>query len=106
MLLCLPGLVCGAGSQDTKAPKNSVQSAKHAVQIGEASLLRTYGKGVLAERPFHAKLEKGVWIVSGTTYCQEQLPSPTFYCPPWHWVRIAQEDGRILANGEGHATNQ
>ena len=106
ILFCLPGLISAAGSQDTTAPKHPVQSAKGAVQMGEASLLRKYGKSVLVERPFHAKLEKGVWIVRGTTYCQEQLPSPTFYCPPWHWVRIAKEDGRILAAGEGQATNQ
>jgi hypothetical protein len=106
ILLCVAGLVCAATAQDAKASGKSVQIAKQAVRIGEAALLRKYGRGVLAERPFHAKLEKRVWIVQGTTYCQEQLPSPTFYCPPWHWVRIAQKDGRILATGEGQATNQ
>jgi hypothetical protein len=63
ILLCLPGLVCAAGSQDTQAPKKSVKSAKHALQIGEASLLRTYakkppGRAAISRQTGEARLDR------------------------------------------------
>ena len=76
-----------------------VRSAKQARQIGESALMRKFGKTVQAERPFHAKLTDRVWEVTGTTYCQEQLPRSDFYCPEWHWVRISAQDGHIVASG-------
>ena len=77
-----------------------MRSAKQAREIGESALMRKYGKAVQAERPFNVKVEASVWVVSGTTYCQEHLPSAGFYCPEWHWVRISKKDGHIVAIGE------
>jgi|HubBroStandDraft_1064217.scaffolds.fasta_scaffold319608_1 membrane protein implicated in regulation of membrane protease activity len=94
------GVTTGSDAAQTNAPLVvPVRSAKQARQIGESALVRKYGKAVQTERPFHVKLEGDVWRVTGTTYCQEQLPSSGFYCPESHWVRISTQDGHIVAIG-------
>jgi hypothetical protein len=90
---------CLTWSQDANTGPGPVRSAKQAREIGESALARKYGKAVRAERPFNVKLAGGAWEVSGSTYCQEQLPSDSFYCPEWHWVRISRRDGHIVAIG-------
>jgi hypothetical protein len=104
LLGCALGVAtCLTWSQDASTAAGSVRCAKQAREIGESALVREYGKAVLAERPFSVKLAGGVWAVSGTTYCQEQLPSPSFYCPGWHWVRISKNNGHIVAIGEAQS---
>jgi hypothetical protein len=99
-IACIAVLACLTWAQDANTGPRPVRNAKQAREIAEAALVHKYGKAVRAERPFNVKLEGGVWAVSGTTYCQEQLPSPGFYCPEWHWVRISKKDGHIVAIGE------
>jgi len=52
-------------------PKDGfVPDAKTAVKIAEAVLVPVYGeKQIESERPFKARLEKGIWIVDGALNC-------------------------------------
>lgn len=101
IVLCIGVLACSCVAQDAKPAKaHPVRNQKTAMRIGRAELVRTFGAGILeAERPFTVKLENGIWSVVGTQYCQENLPSPNFYCQGGHWVRISASDGHIIGVG-------
>ena len=78
-----------AMSADYVPARGFVPDADTAVVIAEAVLSPLYGRTqIRQERPFHARLVKGVWIVSGSL-------------PPGRLggvavVRMAKRDGRIL----------
>lgn len=46
-------------------------SEKQALQIAEQKLVKTYGKGVLDQRPFITSLDQDVWTFTGTMHCPE-----------------------------------
>jgi hypothetical protein len=73
-----------------------VPTAEVAAQIAEAVLTPIYGNKVItAERPFHATLEKGVWIVKGTVPCPG-APAGAM-CPGGNAeIWISKGNGQIL----------
>jgi hypothetical protein len=99
LLVCFAALACYGLAQDTAPAKHPVRSVKSAARIGEAELIRVYGKGVLSERPFKVTIDNGVWTVASRRWCQEALPKTGFVCSGGHWVRLSSEDGHILAVG-------
>lgn len=73
-----------------------VPTAEVAAQIAEAVLTPIYGKKVMtAERPFHATLENGVWIVKGSVPCPGAPPGAV--CPGGNAeIWISKSNGQIL----------
>lgn len=73
-----------------------VPTAAVAIQIAEAVLVPVYGSSVVtSERPFHAKLDGGVWIVKGTVPCAGAPPGAV--CPGGNAeIWISKDDGKIL----------
>jgi hypothetical protein len=66
-----------------------VQTAKRAIEIALPVLERTYGAEQIArERPYHAKLRNGVWIVEGSL--------PKNATGGVAIVEVAKADGRVL----------
>jgi hypothetical protein len=56
-----------AGAQTDAPRRDFVPDAETAVRVAEAVLIPIYGKKqVASERPFHARLERDHWIVTGT----------------------------------------
>ena len=76
-------------------PKNGyVPDAKTAIAIAEAVLSPIYEeKQIQSERPFHAVLKNGVWIVSGSL--------PEGYEGGVAEIRIDKRTGRILSHIHG-----
>jgi len=83
---------------ETASPPSQHVNAQRAVNLAEAELMRIYGKSIKAERPFTAKLENGIWTVTGNHSCQEALPARDFWCHGYHWVSLTRE-GRIVSVG-------
>lgn len=53
-------------------PENGVLTTEEsAIKVAETILMNVYGDKVLEERPFKAKLEGNVWIISGTFHCPQ-----------------------------------
>lgn len=73
-----------------------VPTAEVAIQIAEAVLVPVYGSSaVTSERPFHATLDRGVWIVKGTVPCAGAPPGAV--CPGGNAeIWISKDNGRIL----------
>ena len=74
--------------RDNYKPKDGyVPNQETALKIAEAIWLPVYGEKIYENKPFTARLEKGVWIVEGTVY--------TTYGGGPH-IEIRKEDCRIL----------
>jgi hypothetical protein len=73
---CVVLLACYSFGQGVKPANGFVPDAATATRIAEAVLIPIFGKDVTADRPFSAKLNDGVWTVTGTLHCQENLPGP------------------------------
>jgi NTF2 fold immunity protein len=80
-------------------PKDGyVPTEQVAINIAEAVLVPIVGPEVVSrERPFHAQLERGVWVVSGTAESAKVIGNTV------HWVtggpcevRISKTTGEIL----------
>jgi hypothetical protein len=73
-----------------------VPTADVAIQIAEAVLTPVYGSSVVtSERPFHATLDRGVWIVKGTVPCAGVRPGGV--CPGGNAeIWISKDNGQIL----------
>ena len=71
-----------------------VPDEKTAIKIAEAVLAPVYGeKQIASERPFKARLEKGVWTVDGTLNCG----APPSECDVGTAVvKISKASGEIL----------
>ena len=83
--------------KDGFVPKEGfVPTPEVALQIAEAVLTPVYGKKIVtAERPFHATLEKGVWIVKGTVPCSGAPIGAV--CPGGNAeIWISKNNGQIL----------
>jgi len=76
-----------------------VPDSATAVKIAEAVLVPVYGKKKIdSEEPFHAKLDKDVWTVSGTLRCPDGKGGTTTLCVGGvAVVQISKFDGRILS---------
>lgn len=74
-------------------PKALVPDAATAVRIAEAVWLPLYGKGIYDKRPFVAKLQGDVWVVTGT------LPKEALGGVPE--AHIAKRDARVLKVAHG-----
>ncbi len=60
-----------------------------AIKIAEAVWLPIYGEKVYQNRPYNAKLEKGVWIIEGSLpadFTQGGVP----------YIEIQKKDGKII----------
>jgi len=73
-----------------------VPTAGVAIHIVEAVLVPVYGRSVVtSERPFHATLEGGAWIVKGTVPCAGAPPGAV--CAGGNTeIWISKDDGKIL----------
>ncbi len=71
------------------SPNGFVPDSATAVRIAVAVWIPIYGeREIMSEQPFIAKLEKGVWTVTGTL--------PAGYLGGTAIARISKRDGRIL----------
>jgi hypothetical protein len=63
-----------------------------AIKIAEAVWLPIYGKDVLEEKPYKARLKKGVWIVEGS------IATDTLHITMGGvaYIEIQKSDGKIL----------
>jgi hypothetical protein len=75
-------------AQNARPKEGLVPDAATAVRIAEAIWLPIYGKAIYEKRPFVAKLQGDVWVVSGT------LPMDTLGGVPE--AHIAKRDARVL----------
>lgn len=44
---------------------------KQATRVGEALLVKVYGKSILSQRPFKISSTKETWILEGTFHCPQ-----------------------------------
>ncbi len=98
-LCCCLVLAISATAQ-YKPDKGFVPDKATAIRIAEAVLTPAYGERVvLSERPYSAKLEKGVWTVTGTLWCVGAKGRPIKgTCEGGTAeVKISKSDGRILS---------
>lgn len=93
---CAAVLVFSGFGRGVKPAKGFVPDAATASRIAEAVLIPIYGKGAAEERPFKAVLKDGIWTVTSTGRCQENLPSSRKTCYGGHSVRLSKDDGHIL----------
>lgn len=98
LLCCMFLTVPIAFGQGVEPDTGFVPNAETAVKIGEAVLIPVYGeKKIESERPFHAELKDGTWIVGGTLRCPDGHGGTTTSCTGGTAVvKIAKADGRIL----------
>jgi len=93
-LLAVAALSDEQPTRPFKASDGYVPDAATAVKIAEAVLIPVYGeKTVVAERPFKAQLNDGVWTVSGTLPC----PNGKRCFGGAAEVKLAKDDARILS---------
>jgi hypothetical protein len=92
---CIAVLTCSNFGEGLRPTKGFVPDSQTASRIAEAVLIPIYGKAAASERPFKAELKEGIWTVTGTRHCQENLPGP-IYCTGGHSVRLSKDNGRIL----------
>jgi hypothetical protein len=73
--------------------KGFVPDERTAIRIAEAVWIPIYGEKVIAaERPFRAKLEDGVWLVTGSLDC----PAGVLCMGGTASARISRRDGKVL----------
>ena len=79
--------------------QQTVKDSAKAIKIAEKALTRIYGKRhIESERPFEAKLEDGVWTVSGTLRCKDARSKPSNGCRGGVAVaQISAADGRVIS---------
>ena len=96
MLLLTTTAIIIAESKHTYKPKEGyVPDEKTAIRIAVAVWIPIYGeKQIEGEKPYHAKLDKGIWTVEGS------LPSGNVRGGV-AIAEIAKDDGRILQVSHG-----
>jgi len=93
-------LFLGTAVGQGHTPSNGfVPDEATAVKIAEAVLIPVYGANKIeSERPFTAKLKKGVWTVAGTLRCSDGKGGFTTDCVGGvATVQISKRDARILS---------
>jgi hypothetical protein len=88
-----------AEGQDYTPPGGFVPNSATAVKIAEAVLVPVYGeKQIESEKPFKAKLDNGVWTVTGTLHCPDGKGGTTLICVGGTAeVKLSKSDGRIVS---------
>lgn len=87
-----PGFSQNAEKSSVRPQDEFVPNEQTAVKIGEAVLIPVYGeKQIDSERPFTAKLQGNIWIVTGTLNCGAPLCEGGTAV-----VKISKASGRIL----------
>jgi hypothetical protein len=93
-------LFLGTALGHAYTPSNGyVPDEATAVRIAEAVLIPVYGeKQIESERPFTARLKKGVWTVAGTLKCSDGKGGFTTDCVGGvATVEISKQDARIIS---------
>jgi hypothetical protein len=82
-------------SHSSRAPSQGyVPNEETAIRVSEAILVPIYGREQIeSEKPFHAKLESGVWRVEGTLPAGTEGGVAT--------VRLSQKDAHIISVSHG-----
>ena len=89
LLLTTTSLIIAEGKHNYKPKDGYVPDEKTAIRIAVAVWIPIYGeKQIEGEKPYHAKLDKGIWTVEGS------LPEGTLGGTAI--AEIAKDDGRIL----------
>jgi hypothetical protein len=76
-------------SATTREHRDFVPDEETAIKIAEAIWLPIFGERIYENRPFEARLEKGVWIVEGT------LP-PEYALGGTPYIEIQKYDCKVL----------
>ena len=71
MVFCIGITIAGANR--VFAEKTILTAEESVIKLAEIILVNVYGKKVLEQRPFKAKLEGDIWKVNGTLYCQQDV---------------------------------
>ena len=88
-LLAALALAAEVALAQSAAPKGGlVPDAATAVRIAEAVWLPIYGRRIYEKRPFVAKLQGDIWVVTGT------MPKDVLGGVPE--AHIAKQDARVL----------
>ena len=98
LIITLAAITVAIG-QGNQPKQGYVPDETTAVKIAEAVLIPVYGtKKIESERPFHAKLDRQVWTVSGTLRCPDGKGGTTTNCVGGvAEVEISKIDARILS---------
>ena len=89
LLLTATALIIAESKHNYKPKEGYVPDEKTAIRIAVAVWIPIYGeKKIEGEKPYHAKLDKGIWTVEGS------LPEDTLGGTAI--AEIAKDDGRIL----------
>ena len=98
-VLCLSSLLASAAFSQREKHPEPVPDSESAIKIGEAALMKVYGKSkVKSERPFSAELKDDVWTVSGTLHCKDDKRT----CEGGvAMATISRIDGRVISMSHG-----
>lgn len=80
-----------AKAQNRLPEKGVLTTEESAIKVAETILVNVYGEKVLEERPFKAKLEGDVWIISGTFHC----PKGSVCKGGVAHIEINKKDGKV-----------
>jgi hypothetical protein len=95
LLLTTTALIIAEGKHNYKPKDGYVPDEKTAIRIAVAVWIPIYGeKQIEGEKPYHAKLDKGIWTIEGS------LPEGNFLGGV-ALAEIAKDDGRILRVSHG-----
>ena len=94
LLLTTTALIIAEGKHNYKPKDGYVPDEKTAIRIAVAVWIPIYGeKQIEGEKPYHAKLDKGIWTVEGSL--------PEYTLGGVALAEIAKDDGRILRVSHG-----
>jgi hypothetical protein len=96
VVLAITALVIAEGKHNYKPKEGYVPDEKTAIRIAVAVWIPIYGEEQIeGEKPYQAKLDKGVWTVEGS------LPKGEFVLGGVAVAEIAKDDGCILRVSHG-----
>lgn len=94
LLLTTTALIIAESKHNYKPKEGYVPDEKTAIRIAVAVWIPIYGeKKIEGEKPYHAKLDKGIWTVEGSL--------PKGWLGGVAVAEIAKDDGRILRVSHG-----
>ena len=99
MAPCFSVLLVPMALGQVRRKRGPVSDSETAIQIGEAALVRVYGKRQIeSEKPFIANLKDDVWTVCGTLHCSDGKGGTTTICVGGVAVaKISKTDGHIIS---------
>jgi hypothetical protein len=96
LVLAIAAIVIAEGKHNYKPKEGYVPDEKTAIRIAVAVWIPIYGeKEIEEEKPYQAKLDKGVWTVEGS------LPKGKHVLGGVAVAEIAKDDGCILRVSHG-----